>query len=294
MVFGVVCGCVAAAMQSTSYVFSRLFISRYKSAMHLAVYSQILMGVMGFILLGICSFFTTFPWSLKYILFGAAWVVTYVFAQTSFFMALKTVEASRLSSLLGTKIIVLALMAVLLGNHLTPSRWLAVVLCTISAVGMNFTGGKLSLKSMFWIGMAVLNYSLCDLSCTEMVKMMPGNNVMVKSYGVVAVSYAALGVLSLPALLFVPRKKEYFRDALPFSAAWFISMTFLLSAFGSLGVVYGTILQSGRGIVSVVIGAGLLYFGFEHLEPRVNKRAWIRRLCMAILMLTAMVIYSVG
>lgn len=294
MLLGVVTGAVAAAMQSTSYVFSRLFISRYKSAIYLAIYSQILMGVMGFILFGACSFYTTFPWGLKYILLGAAWAVTYILAQTSFFMALKTVEASRLSSLLGTKIITLALISMAFGNQLSALKWAAVVLCTISAVGMNFSGGKLSLKSVFWIGMAVLNYSLCDLSCTEMVNMMPGNNMMLKSYGVVAVSYALLGVVSLPGLFFIPVKKQYFADALPFSAAWFISMTFLLTAFGSIGVVFGTIMQSGRGIVSVIIGAALLHFGFENLEPRVSKKAWIRRMCMAVLMLTAMICYARG
>lgn len=294
MLLGVISGIIAAAMQSTSYVFSRLFISRHQSAIYLAVYSQIIMGAMGLVLFGICCCFTTFPWNLKYGVLGLAWVTTYILAQGSFFMALKTVEASRLSSLLGTKIITLALISVAFGGSLSLVKWTAVVLCTISAVGMNFTGGKLSLKSVFWIGMAVLNYSLCDLSCTEMVNMMPGDNMMMKSYGVVAVSYAALGIISLPGLFFIPIRKKYFADAFPFSAAWFVSMTFLLTAFGALGVVYGTIMQSGRGIVSVIIGAALLRFGYENLEPRVGKKAWLRRLCMAVLMLIAMTLYAKG
>ena len=292
MFSGIFSGLAAAAMQSTSYVFSRLFISRHHNAIYLVIYSQILMGIMGLILFGICCCFTSFPWSLKYCALGLAWALTYIFAQTSFFMALKTVEASRLSSLLGTKIITLALISVCIGTNLSITKWIAVILCTISAVGMNFTGGKLTLKSIFWVAMAVLNYSLCDLSCTEMVLMMPGDNMMLKSYGVVAVSYATLGAISLPGLFFIAVKKEYFIDALPFSAAWFISMTFLLTAFGSIGVVYGTIMQSGRGIISVLIGAALLHFGYENLEPRVGKKAWIRRLCMAILMLIAMILYA--
>ena len=103
-----------------------------------------------------------------------------------------------------------------------------------------------------------------------------------------------LGVFSLPLLFFVPRRREYLRDALPFSLAWFISMIFLLTAFGTLGVIYGTILQSGRGIASVVIGIILLKLGFENLEPRVGRKAWIRRMIMAVLMLCAMAMYSRG
>ena len=240
----------------------------------------------------ICFCFIEYPCSFKYIMVGAAWIVTYILAQTSFFAALKSVEASRLSSLLGTKIIALAIIAILTGYKLNTMKFTAVILCCISAVGMNFSGGKLNLKSALWVGSAVLNYALCDLTCTEMVNMMPGKNVLLNSFGVVAVSYGALGIVSLPCLFIVPKKVIYLKDAFPFGAAWFSSMIFLLTAFGSLGVVFGSIVQAGRGIISVLIGAALLYAGFEHLEPRVGKKAWIRRMLMALLMLAAMAIYA--
>ena len=294
MLFGIFSGCTAAVMQSVSYIFSRHFVSRHKSPVYLAIYSQIVMGILGTVLFFICLGFISFPCTLKYYLLGCAWMITYVSAQTSFFQALKTVEASRLSSLLGTKVIALALLSAVFGASFSAMRWAAVVLCTVAAVGMNFSGEKLSSKSIFWIAMAVVSYALCDLSCTEMVNMMPGDNMLYKSLGVVAVSYSALGLFSLPALCFIPRRMVYFRDAAAFGATWFMSMIFLMVAFGSLGVVFGTILQSGRGIVSVVIGAVLLYFGYNNLEPRVGKRKWMQRLCMAVLMLTAMTVYAMG
>ena len=294
MLFGVICGCTAAVMQSVSYIFSRSFVAQHKSPIYLAIYSQIVMGILGAILFVICLKFTAFPSGWLYYLLGLAWMTTYLSAQISFFQALKTVEASRLSSLLGTKVIALALLAMVFGTSFTPIRWVAVVLCTVAAVGMNFSGAKLSARSVFWIALAVLSYALCDLSCTKMVVMMPGDNILYKSLGVVAVSYSGLGIISLPALFFVPRKTEYLRDASSFGVAWFVSMIFLMVAFGSLGVVFGTILQSGRGIVSVIIGAILLHFGYKDLEPQVSKRKWIQRLCMAILMLCAMIIYALG
>lgn len=294
MLFGILSGCTAAVMQSVSYIFSRYFVSRHRSPLYLAIYSQLIMGIFGLILFGISFSFTGYPCSWSYFLLGLAWMTTYVCAQTSFFQALKTVEASRLSSLLGTKVIALALLAAVFGASFSPIRWGAVILCSIAAVGMNFSGAKLSAGSIFWIAMAVLSYALCDLSCTKMINMMPGDNMMYKSLGVVAVSYGGLGIITLPALIFVPRKALFFRDAAAFSAAWFISMIFLMVAFGSLGVVFGTILQSGRGIVSVAIGAVLLHFGYSNLEPKAGKRKWIQRLCMAVLMLTAMTVYAMG
>ena len=294
MLFGIIMGSIAAVLQSTSYIFSRLFISRHKSSLYLTVYSQLAMGIMGLVMFAVCCKLTTYPLTWKYALLCLAWITTYITAQFSFFMALTHVEASRLSSLLGTKIITLAAISLLLGNKLNMIQWIAVVLCCISAVGMNFTGGKLSFKSCLWIGSAVLSYSLCDLSCTAMIHEMPGTNITLNSFCVVAISYAALGVLTLPALFFVPVERKLFLAATPFGAAWFISMNFLLTGFGTLGVVYGTIIQSGRGIVSVVLGVLLIHLGFDHLEPRVNKKAWFRRAVMAALMLAAMTLYAKG
>ena len=116
MLYGFLAGCAAATLQSTSYVFSRMFISRHQSALTLAVYSQLVMGAMGILMSAICFCFIEYPCSFKYIMVGAAWIVTYILAQTSFFAALKSVEASRLSSLLGTKIIALAIISGSVGD----------------------------------------------------------------------------------------------------------------------------------------------------------------------------------
>ena len=59
-------------------------------------------------------------------------------------------------------------------------------------------------------------------------------------------------------------------------------------------MVYGSILQAARGVISVVIGAILLKMGLKEYEPRVGVFAWIRRLIMALLMAGAMAVYAIA
>ena len=59
-----------------------------------------------------------------------------------------------------------------------------------------------------------------------------------------------------------------------------------------IGVVFGNIIQASRGIISVALGAVLLHYGFDRLEPRVGRKAWIRRFLMAVVMVAAMCLYT--
>ena len=174
MFFGILCGSLAAFLQSTSYVFSRIFVQRHGSAMMLSICSQLHLGIMGAGCLLLTLPWVKYPFTVSYCLLAAAWAVSFVLAQVSFFAALKSVEASRLASLLGLKLIALAILAMLFtGENLTFLRWSAVLLCSLSAVGMNFTGGRLKGSSCFWVIMCVLNFAICDLCCTQMIKSMP-------------------------------------------------------------------------------------------------------------------------
>ena len=56
--------------------------------------------------------------------------------------------------------------------------------------------------------------------------------------------------------------------------------------------MYGNIIQASRGIFSVLLGLWLLHLGFKDLEPRVDRKAWMRRFLMAIVMIVAMFLYS--
>jgi hypothetical protein len=60
-----------------------------------------------------------------------------------------------------------------------------------------------------------------------------------------------------------------------------------------VGVVFGNILQSTRGVMSVAIGAALAHLGWHDLEQRVDRSTLLRRLTAALLMTAAIALYVI-
>lgn len=295
MFSGIVFGAVSALFMSTSYIFSRIYIRKYTDPLQLTIHSLFVMGFWGAILLGASTFFLEFPWGTKFLLLVAAETLFFIVSQTCFFMLLKNLEASRASSLLGLKIMAICLLTACMGKFPSLLQALAILLCTVAAVGMNFSGGKLSLKSISWLACAVFFYAVCDICLTEIMALMnKDQSMLLNALGAMGVCYTALGLASLPFLKKYPLSKRCILDVVPYSFFYFFSILFLLVCFGFLGVVFGSIIQAGRGIISVLLGVILLKLGVEKNEPSVPGRVWVRRFIMALLMLCAMTLYSVS
>ena len=292
MVFGIAAGALSALLMSCSFIFSRAFIREYKDPVKLAVFSQLVMALGGVVMLLFGCIFLEIPWSGRFLYYLSGEVFFFLIGQTSFFMVLRQVEASRAASLLGLKIIVLALIAALLGKRVLPLQWVAVVFCTTAAVGMNLSGGHMSKSSVFWLLSAVTFYALCDICLTEMMLLMPGGSMLLNSFGVIGVCYTALGLAVLPFLWKYRPGPGEFKAAVPYGVLYFSAMIFLMTSFGLLDVVFGGVIQAGRGIISVLLGVILVRLGLEKSEPQVAGRIWLRRLLMSILMLGAMALYT--
>ena len=108
MFLGIVSGLVAAFLQSGSYVCSRQFLAKYSSSWLLTVYSQLAMGLLGGITLCFVPLGELFSDPARFLLTLAFWIMSMVVGQYSFFRSLREIEASRLASLLGLKILILA------------------------------------------------------------------------------------------------------------------------------------------------------------------------------------------
>ncbi|MBR2723656.1 MAG: EamA family transporter [Lentisphaeria bacterium] len=294
MFAGIGAGLLSVLFICGSYIFSREYMHRNNDAVKLAVFSQLVMTAGGIILLVIYSSFSRVPCSMKFFLTVAGQVVTFLAGQTSFFMLLHKVESSRASALLGLKLMALALISALIGKTLLPYQWYAVLLCTIAAVGMNFSGGRMSLSSCLWLVVSVVSYALCDMCVTELMLMMQGNSMLFNSFGVVGVCFTAIGIAVTPALFKYRLSVRELKAALPYSLFYFLSMIFLYTSFGIIGVVFGSIIQSGRGIVSVLLGMILLHYGLDRNEQRISKAKWVQRFIFAALMLCGMLLYSAG
>ena len=293
MWFGVSIGIVSAVMQSASYIFSRRFVTTYHSSVKLVIYSQLWMGLFGAIVFAATVPFTMFPHSWKFAAVLAVFVIAYNVAFYCFFRAVNEIESSRLSSLLGLKVAVIALIMLLLhGTQLRLPHYAAVVMTAVSAVGMNFSGVRISRRGALFLALTLLGFSTTDITGTMFVKMMPGGAATRSAICVTSLSYVILGIISSAALLRMRFERATLRGALPYSALWFSAMLLLFASFGIVGVVFGSIIQASRGLISVLFGVLLARTGFVGADPDVPRRIWIRRAVMALIMIGAIGLYS--
>ena len=293
MIIGIVSGLISALLQSGSYVFSRVFIYKHRNSFELVVYSQLIMGLFAAFTILPAMKFSSYPLTWDFFLGIFLCILTFAAGQYAFFQTLRELEASRLSSLLGLKIVCLALITtVFTDTPLHFLQWVAIILCSISAVGMNFTGGRITGKAIFWLILMLICYAVCDIIESDLILQMLGPNLIVNSTAVAALIYFILGILTLPFLLKYPLKLNRCKDAILYAVTWYSAVLLLFVCFGSIGPVFGNIIQASRGILSVLIGLWLLHLGYEHLEPRVGRQAWCRRFLMATVMICAMCLYA--
>lgn len=111
----------------------------------------------------------------------------------------------------------------------------------------------------------------------------------------VGLSYIACGAAGAVVVAIYPKHSTWgtWLYAVPFAASWFVGVIFLFSCFGLVGVVYGNILQSTRGIISIALGFIIAHLGFESLEAKQSKRIIAQRLIAAVLMTAAVVLFLI-
>lgn len=296
MIAGIAAGLLCALLQALSYVCSAGFMRKYHSSLRLVIFSQLGMGMFSLPLL---PFF--YPRGLgelaaEFWLWVGIWVVVFVIGQVAFFNALRSIEASRMSSLLGLKIIVLSLIAVVvLRQELNPLQWAAVLISTVAAVGMNWSGGAhFTWKGIGYLAAALVFYSLTDMAETHLVRLPREIGIFQAAIGMGVVCYGVLGVLTLPLLWRFRWTKRQFVLALPFAVTWFLSQVVLFVCFGLLGTVFGNVIQASRGLISIGIGIVLLRFGLGKLDAEISGAMWIRRIVAAVLMTAGIVLYSLA
>ncbi len=224
---------------------------------------------------------------------GAAFF--YLIAQLGLFSVLRHVESSRVAPLLGTKVLVLAFLSVLLTRQgLHPLQWAAVCLSAGAVWLLNEAGGRVPPRCLAWLGLTVLGYCLSDLSIGVLVKRLADVEPWPPMVGT-AFSYLLCAVATLP---FVFRRDvlnvQVWTLAAPYAAAWFAAMCLLYASFGLIGVVFGNIVQSTRGVMSVAIGWAIAHVGHTHLESHVPRAVFWRRAVGALLMMAAVALYMMA
>lgn len=296
MFLGLVLGLCAAFFQSCSYLGSRWFVGRYPGgSVKLLALGHVWMGAASVVLAAAfwpdkMPAFGTYAYSLL------GTVGFYLLGQMCLFLALRHTDASRVSPLLGLKVLILALIsAVFLDAHYSGQQWMAVGLSILAAVALALSGGPIAPNSLLWAIAACLPYCLSDMNIKRLVGDFSAMGLLGSSVFATAITYIVCGLLGGAMLPFLPKAdKHQWRDATPFAVAWLISMLFLYACFGQIGVVFGNILQSTRGIQSILMGAVVAHWGMVSLERKVHRGTLVERVAAAILMTAAIALFYLG
>ncbi|OGV58397.1 MAG: hypothetical protein A2X49_10555 [Lentisphaerae bacterium GWF2_52_8] len=292
MFTGIFYGLLAAFLQSASYIFSRHFMARHANPVHLLIYSQACMGVFSLLLLPFVMRGELLSRS-DYIFPIIICSLAFVFGQLCFFKVIKEIEASVASSLLGLKILMLAILSVaFLNAKISLIQWLALSVCMIAAMMMNGSSKKMNWRAAGWLFLTCLGYAVSDLYIRRIIETMPGPSFVQRVLLGAALSYLLLGILSIPALFMIKRSGSALKCAIPFAICWYLAMIFLFACFAVIGPLFGNIIQSTRGLISIGFGVLIARMGHHHLESVTGRRLFWYRLAAALLMFAAIVTYT--
>ncbi len=296
MVLGVIFGFLAAFFQSLSYVFMRVFTSRHRNdIVKLLALSHIMMGLISIVLVPILWAEEMPPLS-QYVAVLFSTAIFYILGQFFLFAAILKSEPSRVSPLLGLKILMLAVISfVFFDENFSAAKWLAVVLSSVAVFMLSNSGKKLEWKCLGLVLLACLCFSLSDLSIKGLVENFEYLGIFRAASLGTGLCYILCGIFGLIILLFTFKgtTKETWIYAVPFSLSWFIAMIFLFSCFGIIGVVFGNILQSTRGIISILMGFMIARAGYEALDERISRKLLIQRVLAALLMTGSVVLFLI-
>jgi drug/metabolite transporter (DMT)-like permease len=207
---------------------------------------------------------------------------------------------------LGLKILLLAAVATA-GSHwpglrralpldpITSWQWLAVVASVLAAFVLNRAGGRMAAAGFACILFTCLTYSLSDVSIGILVeRVRPMGRLRGPMYGC-CLSYLLTGAVGLAALAWrpVPAASKWWL-AFPVAVSWLLGMLFLYVSFRLIGVLFGNIMQSTRGLISIGLGALVAGRSMHHLEARVDPGVFWRRVGAAVLMLAAVTVFLLG
>jgi drug/metabolite transporter (DMT)-like permease len=304
LAFGIAAGLAADFFSSVSYLVSRHHGTRRPGgSRRLLVLAHLLMGLgcvpVTWWLLPEAS-------SLAALRTATVWLpclistVSYFGGQACLFYVLTRADASRLSPLLGLKIVAQAiLLTVVMGQSLSPQQWLAVALCGGAAVVLQQGSSGVQLKVLGLLSVSCFGFAIADLGIVALIDgieaAIPVSRLRAGSLAM-SLTYVLGALLVFPFVIGQYRRQPQpvvadWRAAAEYSAAWMGAMVALYACIGSVGVILSTILQSTRGIMSVALGAVLAHHGWHELESRVDRVMFAKRIIAAALMTAAIGVY---
>jgi drug/metabolite transporter (DMT)-like permease len=296
MITGVLFGLGAAFFQSGSYLFSKRYVAAYeRGTPGLLVAAHCIMGIFSLALLPM--FLPSRMPPVSHIAFPlVCGVASYLAAQASLFLSLTTADASRVSPLLGLKIIVLAAISIaFLGGRFGTLQWSGIAVSLGAALVLGTSGTRLGRQGWAAVAAACFFYSISDLCIRRLIEQFEYLGLFRACVLSTCLCYILAGTAAAGCLPFVNvRSARHWRFAFPFAVLWFVGILFLFGCFGSIGVVFGNIVQSTRGVLSVAMGWVVARLGHKHIEEKVTAGVLTVRVVAGAMMVGAIAMFYLG
>lgn len=278
MALGIFLAFLGTILQLVSYLLSRAFLAGAgRSPWQLMNLSHVIVGACSLAMLAlILPSVPAMPdWGrfwLPFLLSGGL----YFGGQICFLLALSKAEASRLAPFLGLKVVILALlMLTLRGAVFSGTQWLAVGCSAVAAVLVNWTGGKLPGLSLGLILLAAFGYAASDMFMKDMIEICSVMGGFARAGFPMCMEYLLCGSVGLVWLVLARGfRRDSLLPALAPSLLWMAAMLAMFSSFGLISVVYANIIQSSRGVLSILVGAAVAAMGFGTVESKVGWAPW--------------------
>ncbi|MEO0476411.1 MAG: EamA family transporter [Planctomycetota bacterium] len=318
MLLGILLGLGSAFCSSLAYLASRRFTVRHagyeenqlqwRGPLRLMVCSHVMLSVVcgvAYLVLRPTGDQQPADWS---------WAITtsvfvalfYLLANTLLFFALRQTEASRIAPLLGFKVVLLAFVTqFILDEPLVVQQWIAVVLATAAAWVLGASGNRLPWATVALTLAACAGFVSSDTFIDQMVpawlpegvpydvETPEGRLAAVKaSMTGMSLCYVWCGIIAVALLpIAKPWQATHWKGSAPYAVAWITAMVCLFSAFALIGIVLGNILQSTRGLMSIVLGVLIVKLGHHHIESHAPLKVIIQRAVAAAMMIAAITLY---
>ena len=294
---GILLGLAAATCQSITYLQSRHFVGHAAGGRRrLMLLGHMIQGVIGLALLPVL-WPAEMPAFRHYMFPLFMCAGGFLAGQAFLFSTLRHVEASRVAPFLSIKIAMLATLAwLIMGRTITGWQWTAVGLAIAGAWLLNWSGGQFPTRVLVTILLTCAGYAVSDLYIGALIASLAPVPPMRAALVSVALSYIVCGVTVLPVWFSVGKVawSDVWR-ATPYAVTWLASMVFLYACFALINVVLGNIVQSSRGLISILLAPVMARSDdWGHLETPQSPHAVFRRAAVALLMMMAVALYVWG
>ena len=212
------------------------------------------------------------------------------------FIMLKSVDSSRVVPLLAVKVPMLALFCLIAnGERYAPRQWLGVALVVPAAWLLCKAGKKIPVKTLAWLFLGSALFGASDYCIRILLNIFHDCGSLLRvSFLAFCAAYGLGGIFGALGMVcgFTPGRGQLTKNVLPFSFFWLVSIAVLFASFAVIGIVNGTIVQSSRGLIAVVLGWLVARAGFERIEEKVPRMIFIKRVVSAVLIILAMVLFN--